>query len=126
MELQKEKELAEHRLHATRQEVETGKKALKQEQEAVRSTAAARDQALAKCARLEREVAAMTEQKMNADGANVKLRSNLKDAEAALAMSKNACKKLGLSLSQEEQDVVALNVQVCATVSLLHEGLTAE
>ena len=54
----------------------------------------------------------MTEQKMNVDGANVKLRSNLKEAEAALAKAKNECKKLSEQLSQEEQDVVALNVQV--------------
>lgn len=117
MELQKEKELAEHRLQATRQEVEASKKALKKEHDAVRSTAAARDDALAKCARLEREVAGMTEQKMNVDGANVKLRGNLREAEAALAKAKQECKRLGEMLSQEEQDVVALNVQVCVSLA---------
>ena len=112
IELQKEKELAQHRLEATRQEVDAGKKSLAKEQETVKSTAAARDQALAKCARLESEISSMTEQKMNVDGANVKLRSNLKEAEAALAKAKNECKKLSEQLSQEEQDVVMLNVQV--------------
>ena len=128
-EMQKEKELTEHRLEAARQELDSNKKAVKKEQENVKSTEIARDDALSQGAKLESQLRAMMEQKSNADAACAKLKTRLSELERALEKSKAECKNLNESLSREEAEVVALNVQLAerkSAVELLETKVTAQ
>jgi len=128
-ELQKEKELAEHRLEAARQELDASKKAMKNEQENVKSTETARDAALSQGAKLQSELKAMIEQKSNSDAAVAKLKMRLAELERTLERSKTECKNLTESLSREEGDVVALNVQLAekkSAIELLEAKVTAQ
>lgn len=119
VELQKEKELAEQRLAAVRQEVEKSKSAVKKEQESVKKTETSRDAALGKCAKFESELKALTDQKMSADGTVIKLKIKVAEVEKALERSMTECKKIGESLSEEEHDMVALNVQLVKRKSII-------
>jgi len=85
----------------------------------VKKTEASRDAALGKCAKFESELKALTDQKMSADGTIIKLKIKVAKVEKALERSITECKKISASLSEEEHDVVALNVQLVEQKSVI-------